>query len=107
MKKIVLSAFVVATLLFTAEKSVTAQTVALTTPKTVKAAKPAASTYTVDASQSKLSWHGKKVAGEHNGTINIASGSFQVAKNKVVGGTVEIDMNSITNLDITDQEYNK
>jgi polyisoprenoid-binding protein YceI len=107
MKKIVLSAFVVASLLFSIDKNAAAQTVALATTPTEKVAKAAANTYKIDPSQSKVAWNGKKVAGEHNGTINIAAGSFQVAKNKVVGGTVEIDMNSITNLDITDKEYNQ
>jgi polyisoprenoid-binding protein YceI len=105
MKKIVLSAFVVASLLISVEKGATAQTLAFN--KTEKVAKAAAATYKVDAAQSKVAWNGKKVAGEHNGTINIAAGSFQVAKNKVVGGTIDIDMNSIANLDITDKEYNQ
>lgn len=106
MKKIVLSSFVVASLLFSIDKTAAAQTVALAN-KTEKVAKTAANTYQIDPAQSKVAWNGKKVAGEHNGTINIAAGSFQVAKNKVVGGIVEIDMNSITNLDITDKEYNQ
>ena len=106
MKKIVLSSFVVASLLFSIDKTAAAQTLALAA-KTEKVAKAAANTYQIDPAQSKVAWNGKKVAGEHNGTINIAAGSFQVAKNKVVGGTVEIDMNSITNLDIADKEYNQ
>lgn len=106
MKKIVLSSLVVASLLFSVEKNATAQTLALNTAKTEKAVK-AANTYKIDASQSKIAWNGKKVAGEHSGTINVAGGAFQVAKNKVVGGTVEIDMNSIVNQDITDKEYNQ
>lgn len=107
MKKIVLSSFVVASLLFSVEKGATAQTVALAANKTEKVAKAAGTTYKVDASQSKVEWNGKKVTGEHSGTINVAGGSFQVAKNKVVGGSVDIDMNSIVNLDIADKEYNQ
>jgi polyisoprenoid-binding protein YceI len=107
MKKIVLSSLVVASLLFSVEKNATAQTVALAANKTEKVAKAAGTTYKVDAAQSKVAWNGKKVAGEHNGTINIAAGSFQVEKNKVVAGTVDIDMNSIVNLDIADKEYNQ
>jgi polyisoprenoid-binding protein YceI len=107
MKKIVLSSFVIASLLFSVEKSASAQTLALAATKTEKAAKAAATTYKVDAAQSKVAWNGKKVAGEHNGTINIAAGTFQVEKNKVVGGNVDIDMASITNLDIADKEYNQ
>ena len=55
---------------------------------------------------SKLTWLGKKVTGEHTGNINIANGNLLIAKNKLVGGTFEIDMNSITATDITDAEYN-
>ena len=107
MKKIVLSSFVVASLLFSVEKDATAQTVALAAAKTEKVTKAAGTPYKVDAAQSKVAWNGKKVTGEHNGTINIAGGSFQVAKNKVVGGSVDIDMNSIVNLDLADKEYNQ
>ncbi|MGV3640068.1 MAG: YceI family protein [Adhaeribacter sp.] len=107
MKKIVLSSFVIASLLVSQGKEVLAQTLALNPAKTEKAAKPAATTYKIDPIQSKIGWNGKKVAGEHSGTIGVAGGSFQVAKNKVVGGTVEIDMNSIVNVDITDREYNQ
>lgn len=105
MKKIVLSSFVVASLLFSFDKA--AAHIVAADAKTEKAAPAAGATYKVDATQSKVAWNGKKVAGEHNGTINIAAGSLQVAKNKVVGGIIEIDMNSITNLDITDKEYNQ
>ncbi|WP_224994737.1 YceI family protein [Cesiribacter sp. SM1] len=66
----------------------------------------AAKTFTVDTQKSSLVWTGKKIGGEHTGNISLTSGSLQVAKNKLVGGAFEIDMNSITNTDLTDAGYN-
>lgn len=108
MKKIVLSTLLVAGLLFANENKVQAQITASATKvtKTETSAKAEANTYKVDATQSNLAWNGKKVTGEHNGTIKLSNGALQVNKNKVVGGTIEIDMNSMVNLDIVDKEYN-
>ncbi|PIQ22197.1 MAG: lipid-binding protein [Cytophagales bacterium CG18_big_fil_WC_8_21_14_2_50_42_9] len=106
MKKKLLSSFVVAALLFSAPDLASAQTVA-SAAKITKTTKAAATTYKVDPAQSNVTWNGKKVTGEHNGTIKIANGAIQVDKNKVMGGTIEMDMNSIVDLDIKDQEYNQ
>ncbi len=61
---------------------------------------------TADTRQSSLVWTGRKIGGDHTGNISLASGSLQVEKNKLIGGSFEIDMNSITNTDITNAEYN-
>jgi len=106
MKKNLLSSFVVAALLFSAPNLVSAQTVA-SAAKTTKTTKVTATSYKVDPAQSNVTWNGKKVTGEHNGTIKIANGAIQVDKNQVMGGTIEMDMNSIVDLDIKDQEYNQ
>lgn len=66
-----------------------------------------ASNYEVDASSSTVNWLGKKVTGEHHGTINVKEGSLDVVDNTVKGGTIIIDMQSITNKDLTDEDYNK
>ena len=55
--------------------------------------------YKIDAEKSKLTWLGKKVTGQHNGTINIAEGSLSVKSKKVTGGSFVIDMTSITDVD--------
>ena len=107
MKKLILSAVVVAGLLVAAPE-VNAQTVASAAKtKTSKTDKVVGTTYKVDPAGSNLAWDGKKVTGAHNGTVKIADGSIQVDKNKVVGGNIEIDMTSIQDLDIKDQEYNQ
>jgi len=70
----------------------------------VKKAK--ATTYKVDTQKSVLNWEGKKVTGQHNGTVKINEGTLTVDGIKLTGGTFEFDMNSITSLDLTDAGYN-
>ena len=65
------------------------------------------STMNVDVAESKVTWLGKKVTGEHTGTIKIASGGLQFNEDKLVGGSFEIDMKSIENADVENQEYNQ
>lgn len=103
MKKLVLSAALVAGLFVSNLAS--AQRLAVVNP-TTKVAK-AATAYKVEASQSNLEWNGKKVTGEHSGNITISKGEILVNGNKIVGGNVLIDMTSITNTDLTDQNYNQ
>jgi len=62
--------------------------------------------YKVDVQQSKLEWLGKKVTGEHNGTINLKSGSLQFKEGKLAGGDFEVDMTSLLNQDLEDEKWN-
>jgi polyisoprenoid-binding protein YceI len=64
-------------------------------------------TLAVDTKASKIHWLAKKVTGQHEGTINISSGSLVADGAKVVGGDFVIDMKSIVCTDITNEEYNK
>ncbi|MCU0355469.1 MAG: YceI family protein [Cytophagales bacterium] len=66
----------------------------------------APTTLKADVEKSTLTWNGKKVTGEHTGTIKLSNGSLQVNGAKLVGGSFDIDMNSIVCTDITDAEYN-
>lgn len=59
-----------------------------------------AQSYTVDGSNSKLKWTGKKVTGEHTGNIDLKEGNFEVKNNKVTSGSFVIDMTSITCTDL-------
>lgn len=63
--------------------------------------------YTVDTQQSKLSWIGRKVSGEHSGNISISDGKLNWNGKGLTGGSFEIDMASITNTDISDETYNQ
>jgi polyisoprenoid-binding protein YceI len=65
-----------------------------------------ATTYKVDTSKSELKWNGKKVTGEHYGTIGLKEGSFTIDGTKLTGGSFVANMNSIVVQDLTDKEYN-
>ncbi|HAX95047.1 MAG TPA: lipid-binding protein [Prolixibacteraceae bacterium] len=62
--------------------------------------------FNVNTSQSAVKWNGKKVTGEHYGTIKLKSGSLKVANGQVTGGNFEMDMNSIVCEDLTNQDMN-
>ncbi|WP_372650374.1 YceI family protein [Draconibacterium sp.] len=56
---------------------------------------------------SLVKWTGKKIGGSHHGEINVKSGYFEFKNDNIVGGEVVIDMNSITNKDLDNEEYNQ
>ena len=45
-----------------------------------------AKTVKVDASKSTISWLGKKVTGEHSGTIDLKSGELKIDGGAIAGG---------------------
>jgi len=59
----------------------------------------------VDTQNSKVEWLGKKVTGEHSGTIQLKEGFVQMKNDQLVGGEFIIDMNTIVNTDIEDADY--
>jgi polyisoprenoid-binding protein YceI len=61
----------------------------------------AVETYNVDLSKSQIAWNGYKVTGKHNGTVALKSGSLNYQDGKLIGGAFEIDMNTITVLDLS------
>ena len=65
------------------------------------------STYAVDHEQSTVRWTGKKIAGQHNGTINVQSGTLEVEDNQLKGGQFAIDMQSLSNEDLTGEDKAK
>lgn len=61
----------------------------------------------IDPVKSKISWTGQKiVGGSHNGEIKIKNGTMELKNDQIVKGTFVIDMNSISNLDLEDKDYN-
>lgn len=54
----------------------------------------------INLEKSKITWVGKKVTGQHDGTINFNSGTLVFEKNKLKGGSFVVDMNSITVADL-------
>lgn len=61
----------------------------------------------VKAEESKVVWLGKKVTGQHTGEVKITKGHLNFKGDTLTAGEFEIDMSSITDTDITDQEYHK
>lgn len=64
------------------------------------------SDYEVDNNATTIIWTGKKVGGKHFGKIKVAQGSLSASGSQIIGGSITIDMNSMTCDDITDAEYN-
>jgi polyisoprenoid-binding protein YceI len=65
-----------------------------------------AAVYQVDATQSKVNWTGKKVTGQHHGTINISDGKLEVENNVLKAGSFALDTRSIVVTDIKDAGSN-
>jgi len=62
--------------------------------------------YNIDTKSTTATWIGKKVTGQHTGGISISNGSIITEHGAIKGGTIEFDMNSITNTDLADKEWN-
>ncbi len=59
-----------------------------------------AQTKKIDAKKSTISWVGKKLTGEHSGTISIKEGSLIMKAGKLTGGTFIVDMSKINVTDL-------
>ncbi len=66
-----------------------------------------AQTKKIDASNSTIEWVGKKVTGQHNGTVNFKDGAVVFKKNKLAGGTFTVDMTSLTATDLSGEYQGK
>ena len=87
MKKILFPLLLAATLL-------SAPVQAANGPAAGKPAKAAAATesYKVQPQLSTLGWTGKKIGGQHSGTIALKEGTVLVKGSQLVGGTFVVDM---------------
>ncbi|MBT9394275.1 YceI family protein [Hymenobacter sp. NST-14] len=99
MKKFFLPALLAASLLAAAPASAQKKV----TPGSSKAA---STSYALQPQLSTLGWVGKKVTGQHNGTMQFKDGDVLVRGSQIVGGTFTVDMNSLKVEDIKEQEYN-
>ncbi|MEM7550507.1 MAG: YceI family protein [Bacteroidota bacterium] len=70
----------------------------------VTEAEPAAVAYAVSSSDSKVTWVGTKLAGQHNGTIAISEGAVNVEDGSIVGGSFSIDLTQIDVLDLEGED---
>ncbi|RNC73259.1 MAG: sulfurtransferase [Desulfuromonadales bacterium] len=64
-------------------------------------------TYTADAGKSSVGWTGRNINGRHYGTISISSGTLSVRGGNVIAGQVVVDMATIRNLDLADDNWNR
>lgn len=61
----------------------------------------------INISESTVTWTANKVTGSHNGTMDIKVGSIDWKDNKLMGGSFEVDMQSITVSDLTGEYKSK
>ena len=61
----------------------------------------------VDTKASKVEWTGKKVAGQHTGTIALNGGNLDVNDDQITGGKFSIDMTSIACTDMEGEYADK
>lgn len=54
----------------------------------------------IDTQKSTINWVGKKVTGQHSGTINFAEGTIVVNGKSIRGGSFTVDMTSINTTDL-------
>ena len=64
-----------------------------------------ADTIWVDIQRSQIEWIGRKLTGEHSGTMRLKEGWVTRNGSTLIGGKLIIDMTSIENTDIESPEY--
>jgi len=79
----------------------------LTFGATANDSEDAKTVYKVETDKSKVHWVGKKVTGQHNGTLSLKSSEVWVEGKDVTHASITMDMNSIVCEDLTDPEWNK
>lgn len=67
---------------------------------------PVAEGTPIDVANSKITWIGTKPTGKHNGTLGIKAGSLKLENGALTAGKIEIDLNALTVLDLTDEKKN-
>jgi polyisoprenoid-binding protein YceI len=67
---------------------------------------PEPRTLALDLKESRVRWVGKKVTGQHNGTIQVKSGEIHTKGDALTGGKFEIDMTTIAVEDLTNSKQN-
>jgi polyisoprenoid-binding protein YceI len=66
-----------------------------------------AQTKNINTTASVIEWVGKKVTGQHNGTVNFKDGAVVLKAGKLVGGTFTVNMTSLTATDLTGEYKDK
>ena len=66
-----------------------------------------AQTKKIDVARSSIEWLGKKVTGQHNGTVNFKEGALVFKGKALKGGSFTVDMNSLTATDLQGEYQGK
>jgi polyisoprenoid-binding protein YceI len=61
----------------------------------------------INVSESSIHWLGKKITGQHEGNINLLSGSLIMENGLLTGGDFVVDMNSIASTDLKGESAKK
>ena len=61
----------------------------------------------INTTTSTIEWVGKKVTGQHNGTVNFKDGALIFKGKKLNGGIFTVDMTSLTATDLTGEYQGK
>ena len=61
--------------------------------------------YLIDRQRSTITWIGRNLAGRHTGTMAIAEGDLTIARGRLAGGRIVIDMRSIADVDLQEADY--
>jgi rhodanese-related sulfurtransferase len=61
--------------------------------------------YVINPALSRLEWIGRNLNNRHMGTIQLAGGEVNYGQGELWGGTVTLSMDTITDLDLKDEEY--
>ena len=64
-----------------------------------------ADTIWVDILQSQIEWIGRKITGEHSGTLSLEEGWITINDSTLIGGKLIFDMTSIKNTDIESPDW--
>lgn len=65
-----------------------------------------AQSYKIDSSASSIKWVGKKVTGQHTGTLAVKDGTLTFTGDVITAGEVNVDMNTLAVTDIPASDEN-
>ena len=66
-----------------------------------------AQTKNINTTSSNIEWVGKKVTGQHNGTVKFKDGALVFKGKKLKGGIFTVDMTSLTATDLSGEYLGK
>jgi polyisoprenoid-binding protein YceI len=63
--------------------------------------------YTIENDKSKMRWTGRKITGQHNGTVPVSSGELTVENGILKGGSIIIDLSGLICEDLSGESKNE